>query len=412
MINRNICHRFFSYRHYSLLCKVFLLMFYASLPKLSGEGISQPRIKLRLSPLYSTGLSIRLRGSSYAAQLANSRHSLAAVFTLPEVQYGYADRNFLDGYIHRDPGTGNSGSLVPDSTWFWGYAKASQYDPLEQTLSFHRLIWGQQQDTSVISHSHPERVSEQTSSALGLELSAEYPLLTGNYAQLGLQLAWLFFSDWDWQQQHCNYKESLIISNRLLEILETYYYNVRDTALPSAGHTGTYLGPFDTPPLVPSTIIPNRPSSILQEITGNSIPIDSQIYHYRNRVSYKLACDQHEFRLGPSLRYLLLDNRLVVTLAPSASLALLSLTGKRQETLLQGDRTVVASWRDHKHRYELLAGLAVSFQLEYQCPNGWFVGWCLAYYWYPQEPSISLGPGRISLQANKLTLAATLGYNF
>lgn len=412
MISRSVFSRLFNPRCYSLLGKVILLLFYAGLPRLLGEEVFFSGLKIRLSPLYNTGLSVRLRGSSYAALLARNKLAFTTVLTLPEVQYGYADREFFDGYVRQDPGTGNPASLVPDSTWFWGYDDTSQYDPLEQTLSFRRLSWGQQQESAIIRHSYPERSNERSSSAIGLEISADYPLLNSNFCQLGLQVGWLFIPGWDWQQQQCSYDESLTISNRQLEILETYQYDVEGISIPPAGHTGTYLGPFDTPPLVPSTIIPNRPSTIQQTPNGNSSVVDSNTYHYRNQVKYKFSCDSHELRLGPILRRQLFGEQLALTLVPAASLALLSVDGKRQETLLQDGRTAIASWRDHNHRHEFLAGLAVSCQLEYQCSSGWFLGAGLAYYWYPQEPSISLGPGKISLRANKFTLAATLGYKF
>ena len=91
-------------------------------------------------PVYRGGMKVRVNGSSYVQ--SGGLHDPAAPNSLiPPVGVGpansYADRTYSDGYVKMDPGTGNSGSPDPNTTWNWGYNDASQYDPGAQTLSFH-----------------------------------------------------------------------------------------------------------------------------------------------------------------------------------------------------------------------------------------------------------------------------------
>jgi hypothetical protein len=395
---------------YSLLSKIFMLFFLAFFPALTAQAAEGPGISIRLTPLYCTGLSLRLQGSSYAA-VWSDRLKRAPSLTLPEISSGYADRVFLNGYVQCDPGTGNPAAVVPDSTWFWGYADANQYNPQAQTLSFQKISWAQEQEFSLSGPQRSERSSSQTDAAIGLELAAEYPLRCRECCQLGLQLAWIIIPDLDFRQQLRNFACSHHSSSRMLEVLETYSYDVSGISMPPPGHAGTYLGPFDSPPTVPSPVIPNQPANIDQTLTGNSFPAGSSTAYYRNQIRYAMHCVSHELQLGLTFSRAIYADRLVMTFAPAAALQLLSLDAKRSETLYV-DNHSAAAWQDHKHLTRLLPGLIFAARLEYHFHQHWCLDGSAAFHWYPQEVGMTLGPGKITMQSNKITLGISLGYRF
>ncbi|NLF94759.1 MAG: hypothetical protein GX564_12810 [Oligosphaeraceae bacterium] len=389
---------------------MFLLFCLLFFPALTAQETQGPGISVRLTPLYCPGLSLRLRGSSYAAAWSSSL-TRAPVLTLPEILSGYADRVFLNGYVRRDPGTGNPAAVVPDSTWFWGYDQASQYNPQEQTLSMQKISWAQEQEFSLSGLQCPERFSSHTDAALGLELAGEYPLYCRESCQLGLRLAWMVIPDLDFRQQLRNFACCRHSSSRLLEVQETYSYDVSGISLPPPGHAGTYLGPFDSPPTTPSPVIPNQPLNIDQTLTGNSLPADSHTEYYRNQVRYDLHCVSQELQLGLTLSQAMYADRLVLTVSPAAALQLLSLDAKRGETLYVDNRSA-AAWQDHKHLMRLLPGLIIAARLEYHFHPRWYLDGSAAFHWYPKEVEMTLGPGKITLQSSKIIFGLSLGYCF
>ncbi len=402
---------YFFFLFYCFLIKWLLLFICFLLPLgLSAQPALPSGFRLRLSPLYCTGFSLRFRGTSAAETFFRDRENLQ-LLTLPIANFDYADRIFLDGYVHQDSGTGNPNSVTPDSTWFWGYQNESQYNSQNQTLTFQRLAWAQQLSTSFTAHCRPEH-SRVQDSALGLELSGEYPLLQTESTELGLQLAWLAIPKLDFRQRLSNFSATWNQHCQPLEVLETYTYDVSGIVIPAPGHTGTFLGPFDSPPVIPSPIIPNRPQNIDQDLTGNSLPADSSSEHYHNQIKSNLRCDSHELLLGIALRRHIIPNRLLATIAPSAALTILNLAAKRQETLLTEDNRLVAAWQNRARQQRLLPGLALTGRLEYYFAKSWFLDGAVACQWYPEEVNLSLGPSRITLRSSKMTLGISLGYRF
>ncbi|NLZ64757.1 MAG: hypothetical protein GX902_13225 [Lentisphaerae bacterium] len=410
MFFSSLIQNHFSFSLYFLLSKMFLLFFLAFIPALAAQETQGTDISVRLTPLYCPGLSLRVRGGSHAAAWSDNLRR-APLLTLPEISSGYADRVFLNGYVQRDPGTGNPATVMPDSTWFWGYADASQYNLQKQTLSFQKISWAQEQEFSFNGWQYSEHSSSQTEAAIGLELAGEYLLYRRERCQLGLRLAWMVIPDMDFQQQLRNFACSHHSSSKLLEVLETYYYDVSGINMPPPGHAGTYLGPFDSPPTIPSPVIPNQPQDIEQTLTGHSLPADSSTAYYHNQVRYALHCISHELQLGLNLSRAMYAERLIMTFAPAAALQLLSLDARRGETLYV-DGHSAAAWQNHKHLTRLLPGLILAAHLEYHFHPHWYLAGSAAFHWYPQEVAMTLGPGKITLQSSKIILGVSLGYCF
>lgn len=145
---------------------------------------------------------------------------------------GYADRFYRDGYVKKDPGTGTPGAMAPDSTWNWGYENASQVGT--DTLTFHGIV-GDPGDDCVTGG--------------GAEISG------------GVELGYFGKSDAPWGSfSLAAGLQFVYVDGQRVGYDVTDTYDTRGMEVPP-GYHGTFLGPFDTPAVTPSPLLPNVPMS-------------------------------------------------------------------------------------------------------------------------------------------------------
>lgn len=266
----------------------------------------------------------------------------------------YADREYIDGYVKQDPGTGNPAAPDPNATWNWGYQNASQYDG--STLSFHA----------------PGALNDSSFSGNGFEMVGGIPLFeTGtkiNPRLLGIDLCvGLQFIGWD---------------NAVVGYDVTDRYNVPGITMPGAGHQGSYDGPFDTPAVLPSPVIPNLPS---QRILS---PI-------------KLNTDLIELWIGPRFTVDVMDD-LSLFAMPKLSINFINAEVSRAAGSFYGD------FDSRNSDFKLGAGTV--FGAEYALDNLTFTLWG-GYEWV-DSMDFSIGSGDVELDASGFTFGISIGYTF
>ena len=351
---------------------------------------------LKAGPVYRGGMEASVSGSSYTQD--EGLHA-AGPLQLPSGigdAGSYADRTYDNGYVRRDPGTGNPASLDPSVTWHWGYDSGGQYDAGASTLEFYKTgNEGYQEVLDVLLS------SDTGMSGQGAEIVGGVSLRNGAFSVdlcLGLQgipgIKATFGGT--------TYSEDIY----RMDVVDTY--DVSGIAVPSEPHGGTYDGPFDTPPVIPSPTIPNRPAS-------RSTRMIDMNWHAYSDISIKADTDLYELWCGPRLGFRAGD-RLSLHLTPRISATYVDASVERGERFMakhaDGSTSILQSWHDEgsESRFVLGAGMAGGADVEFR--NGLFAGVWGGYEWVSEDVDVNVGPNTVSIDASGYAAGAVVGFRF
>jgi hypothetical protein len=351
---------------------------------------------IQVGPAYRGGMEADASGSSHTQN--QGVHAAGALRSPSGVGStgSYADRNYDDGYVRRDPGTGNPASIDPSVTWYWGYDNNSQYNSGADTLTFHKT--GSQGYQEVLNTSISD---DDKMDGYGAEIVGGMPLKRGSLnIDLCLGLQGIFGAEAT--LGGTTYEEG--IGRR--DITDTY--DVSGINMPGAGHRGTYDGPFDNPPVIPSPTIPNQPES-------RSSTIRDMQWSARNHIDMDVETDLYELWLGPRLAFQAGD-RLALHVTPKVSATYVDACVDRTETFVatyaDGSSATLNSWSDSgsESKFVLGAGVVAGAELEFE--NGMFAGIWGGYEWVSEDVDVQVGPNTVSVDASGYTAGAVIGYRF
>ena len=198
-------------------------------------------------------------------------------------------------------------------------------------------------------------------------------------------------------------------------ITDTYTYDTTGVTVPAAPHEGTYDGPFDTPPVIPSPTIPNRPSSVDRDTDRSTRRTSSTTWSARNHINMEVDTDLYELWLGPRLA-LQANDRLALHVTPKVSATYVDASVDRTETFVatyaDGSSATLNSWSDSgsESKFVFGAGVAAGADLEFE--NGMFAGIWGGYEWVSEDVDVQVGPNTVAVDASGYTAGAVIGYRF
>jgi hypothetical protein len=313
----------------------------------------------------------------------------------------YADRTYDNGYVKRDPGTGNPDSVGgPNATWNWGFNNPGQYNGSAQTLTF--------QKTGAAGYTALANGSAQGSDDLlgaGLQVLGGLSLKqSGKWSVdlcLGFQAIW---SD-NANLSSSTYREDV----RQINVTDTYNVSgIPPARFPASGFHGTYLGPFDTPPVIPSPVIPNLP-------TSRSSSAGAALSTSYNSIAFNIDQSLFQLSVGPRIGWAM-SRRLTLNVRPTVSMNIIDVDVNRSEQFVQdsaaGSRSVSQRWSDQNSQLEVLLGLGLSGGVDFDLGKGFFAGIFGGYEWVVDKANVSVGPNTVSLQASGFVAGALFGKRF
>ena len=357
---------------------------------------------IEAGPACRGGMKVNVEGSSYVQ--AQGLHSPAASGPLGSPAgigsaNGYADRLYDNGYVKLDPGTGNPDSVGgPNATWNWGFANPAQYNAGAQTLSFQK-----QGDLGYNTLASGTAGASDTLLGAGLQLMAGLPLTkSGRWAfdlALGFQGIWGAHSE----MESTTYREDV----RQMTVTDVYNVSGIPAAQFSQGFQGTYLGPFDNPP-VPSPVIPNLPSERLASTSA-------AFFTAQNRIAFDVDQSLYQFSLGPKIAYEV-SHRVRLNVRPSVSLNLINAGVKRTETFAQsstgGGSVVLQGWSNEADEWDVLFGLGATAGVDLDLGKGFYAGVFGGYEWVAEQAKVSIGPNTVSFDGGGWVAGAVIGKRF
>ena len=352
---------------------------------------------LKGGPVYRGGMEVEAEGSSRVQDLGvHAAGNLGDPSSVGNANR-YDDRTYDDGYVKRDPGTGNPGSIDPDLTWYWGYDNASQYDSGRDTLTFHQT--GAEGYSEVLNTTFTD---DDKMDGYGAELVAGRPLADIGRLTLdvcvGLQGLWGMNAN----LSGSTYQEGV----GRMHVTDTY--DVSGVNMPGAGHEGTYDGPFDSPPVIPSPLIPNMPES------RSSRLVDSQ-WTAENQINMDVESELYNLWLGSRLA-LALGERFSVHITPKISANYVNVDVDRSETFVatyaDGSTATLNSWSDTGSESKWLFGAGATAGADVQFGNGYFAGIYGGYEWVADEVDVTVGPNTVSVDMSGYTAGVQAGKRF
>jgi hypothetical protein len=324
-------------------------------------------------PVWRVGMSLKMDHPSTLAQRAGLLGATVAGPLAAPAGMGatgaYADRTYDNGYVFRDVNTGTATSPNdPNTTWNWG---GGQY--ANGILSFTKQ--GNPADTSA----RPNR--DETWGA-GLQIAAGLPLTQGAKWSLDLSLDF---------QGIFGSKAQLRQSVSQVTVRDSY--DVSGVAnFPAGGFNGTYLGPFDTPAVIPSPVIPNLPTARATSTAVDSVLLDMDLSLYR-------------FGLGPQIGYAASD-RLQFRLRPLVSLNITDVRLHRTEMFQPN------AWYHHSRESQVAVGLGVTAGADLDLGKGFYTGAFGGYEWITRPAKVTVGPNSGTIDASGFVAGAVLGKRF
>ena len=312
----------------------------------------------------------------------------------------YGDRTYDNGYVKLDPGTGNPTSIDPNTTWNWGFNNPAQYNAGAQTLSFQKQ--GAPGYNTLLNS--PAGHSDEFWGA-GFQITAGMPLTQSGSWNIDLCLG--FQGVWGSSEKFSisTYREDV----RQTTVMDTYDVSGIGAAnFPANGFHGTYLGPFDHPPVVPSPVIPNLPQS---RVSSPSAPLSTSY----NSIGFDIDQNLYQFSLGPQIG-LAAGQRVRLHLRPTVSLNIVDASVKRTESFVQvptgGAATVLAQWSDHASRQEVYLGLGAVGGVDLDFGKGYYGGVFGGYEWVSDSLKVAVGPNNILLDASGWVAGLSVGKRF
>ncbi len=286
--------------------------------------------------LYRRLENVDVRPGSYANAAMAPRHATDGV-SGPTAQVGsasdYADRQYDDGFVNRDPGTPTDGD-----TWNWGYQNAGQVSG--DTLVFHAAngIDTETRRTATLDNAPADGAAD----GAGLFAEMGYDINPGARLVYGVNACLMVSrSSIDCERTTFHLDESW--SRRAWTISDMY--ELQGVTPPMAPYAGSFEGP--------GPLLPNTPASR----TGSSVETRSGRYQAWNKVSESVDIDLLTLSLAPAVSFT--AGRLSVQGQAGPALNLLQVRSERSEELLDGGDHPLASWYDARTDTSIMGGLFV-----------------------------------------------------
>jgi hypothetical protein len=357
---------------------------------------------IEVGPVFRGGMKVSTQGSSYTQMLGLHDPNAPGPISPPGgigSLNAYGDRTYDNGYVKQDPGTGNPTSIDPNTTWNWGFNNSAQYNAGAQTLSFQKQ-GAPGYNTSV--NGTPGGNDNYWGG--GFQIVGGMPLGQMDVWTFDLTLG--IQGVWGGKQSFktSSYREDV----RQINVTDTYDVSgVGAGSFPAGGFQGTYLGPFDNPPVVPSPVIPNLPTS---RSTATSAALSTSY----NSIGFNIDQRLYQVSLGPKMG--LSSRGVSVYVRPTVSLNVIDASVERTEEFIQtpagGGSTVLGKWTDRGDRQQLFFGLGAVGEANMDLGKGYYAGAFGGYEWVSDSLKVSVGPNSVRLDASGWVVGLNLGKRF
>ena len=369
--------------------------------------------KVQAGWVHQWGRSMSVSGPN-PTPLTGGRPSLStAGLTYPDNSL-FIPRQFDNGFVNPDIWTGDPSVPVErrGMTWFWGADSAGQYNydgGVNPTLTFN-IDRGEYVDSAYTVSSGGD--SENDMPTDGIEVMAKRILYSwkrgGGTSNEPNEKVWLDISlivGMAWfpaaKQHHLR-----AMGQNVYGVSETYtyldYYGSTGNPALDIPYTGTIgtIGGSDAGPL-----IPERPdSSTLSQTTylgsvNRSIEIESKLWRLRSQAGVELSLPIFE--------------RLSLFATPQLVFEFVDMSVHRNETSsYTGTGGGSTSQYDSKHKMGVYPGALFTAGANFLITQNWYLGASIGYEWLFVDPSVKVGPDKVTYNLDGGEFSLYVGCSF
>ncbi len=360
------------------------------LPSLS---LAQARWSVAAGPAWRSGgnLSLALQPQELSALVRTpwgSEYSRDA--DLPGGS-GYADRDYDNGFVYRDPGTADPETYIPGLTWNWGYESGGQYNGSSIRFDLSGESRTHTVDLSPIRATTYEE--DQDLAGVEVALLVEWPLAESNCWSYGVQGALTVFGE----ESLAFAEQQQLAEERFVDRRYRDYYTVNGYTPPPAPYAGSYEGPG---PLL-NNVPDDRRSRVVR---------DDRRTWYAD-LSLDADIQQTEFRLGPTFSGYWLE-RVKARISPVLVMALVdaeAVSTLRISSSEQVDQRVETT-RDDQNEVLYAPGLDLSGGLRIW--RSCFVELSALYTWWQDSVALQPSPYRFDYEPGEWAWSAKVAWEF
>jgi len=342
------------------------------------------RWELSFGPVYRSGtqLSADWQGDAVAARIPFLIQGASSHPNVGPLD-GYANRDYVDGFVYVDPGTTDPQTDTYGMTWNWGYDNSAQYQG--NRVTFHSASVTDANAGSFFDL----WAEEQQINQAGFNLSAGCRLWRRQHAALGFSAGLSWFPE-----------------------RSTEFLVVRRGAKTTWRYVDTYSAPYSPFPAAPYSGTQDGPGYLLRNIPASrDIEILSRQYsEWQAESTLRVDVAMMEARLGFNAWFMLSD-LLVLRLAPQLLAAHIE-TLAASSTVIAPVQNGAIAFDDRVDGREWLLGWGGEAEARMPMGGGWYIGLAAASDWWSDEVEVTVDPFDAELSIGQWSYMLTAGRAF
>lgn len=350
---------------------------------------SRTRFELRVGPAWNFGGRItgRWNPSAVRRMVSASYGSTSVRNSVPSAT-GFADRDYVDGFVHLDEGTTDPDTMIYGTTWNWGYDNASQYDG--STVSFHSDPVGSSSSVRPLDAAPVE--DDEDVDFLGIDVQGRLPLGEWLRGESGLLFGFRWFDceKVDFDRSAAIVRESHS-SYRYVDV-----YDAQWPGFPSAPYANDVTGP--------GYLLDNQPLYRTTQSSGGS----SSTWLARSRAEVEM--DKLDLRLGLTQEWRPVS-WLGLEIQPQLAVAYVDLSADVETTVTAG-RSTKLHRIDHGDKDAWVWGAGIEATLAADLGRGWSLAASAAWDAWFDDVKVAAGPYDIKAELGEWTVALAFGKEF
>ena len=384
--------------------KLYLIAAIASVGAAFAEGVEDELVQeesrspwhLTIGPVMAPRVRTKVRGPrqmpkriSVPQGSASSGSGNGASVADPSA--GYAERQYVDGYVKPDEGTSDPDSFVSGLTWNWGASDVgSQYSGGRMEFHTDSTRWSESVESHVRSSGFGSRSDSDRDILLGVEAMGGWTFLDDEKFDASLDGGFRFYGSGDLKSESF-YGTSVKTTKTRSEYRFVDSYD-------ASGWTDVPRGAYAGSPGGPGRLIGAMPER--REELANSTD-ESEAYSYFYRSSAKLDYRIWDLRLGPTVGWKVMD-RLTIRGGVYGLLGLVDAKLKASG----------ASYGGKKSKCDAVFGIAAGISAQFDITESLFLQGSAEYDWWTDDIDLKAGGANAHIELSDFTVSLALGLEF
>lgn len=384
--------------------KLYLIAAMASVGVVFADGVDDGLVReesrkswhLTIGPVMAPRVRTKVRGprqmpTRISVPQTDASSGSGTGASVADPSFGYAERQYADGYVKPDEGTSDPDSFVSGLTWNWGANDVgSQYSGGRMEFHTDSTRWSESVESSVRSCGLGSRSDSDRDILLGVEAIGGWTFLDDDTFDASLDGGFRFYGSGDLKSESI-YGTSVKTTKTRNEYRFVDSYDASGwTDVPRGSYAGSAGGP--------GRLIGAMPDR-REELSNSADELESYSYFYRS--SAKLDYRIWDLRLGPTVGWKVID-RLTIRGGVYGLLGLVDAELKASGV----------SYGGKKSKCDAVFGIAAGISAQFDITESLFLQGSAEYDWWTDDIDLKAGGANAHIELSDFTVSLALGLEF